>query len=351
MKVAIIHNQFSTSGGMESYLLTLLDGFLEAGDDVHIHTYKVDQTLAAKFNCVIHKTNLFLLPRKLRKYYFLYRYNTSFNKGEYDLSISLTRTSCQDISIIGGVHPQSVLLRKKGGLYRAAHDAVENKFEQLMLQNVPHVVAHSKIIQEEIITHYPFAKDKVDVLYPPINEKRFLNSSLSSEQPLGNDKFPVSANKITLLFPSLSHDRKGLKELMIAFDVLDPALYELVVVGDGKMRGRKLQSNINFLGYVDNMRALYEAVDYVVLPSHYEPFGLVVTEALECRTPVIISQSVGAAELVSPDEGIVLSDNAPDTLVQAITSLKKMTIAPHFAARNNLEVAKHIEALKQYACA
>lgn len=348
MKIALIHNQFNKSGGMESYLLTLINGFLDQGDEVHVHAYEIDRTLAAQYDCAFHATPLFYLPRRLKKYAFLHRYNRSFDRHAYDLSLSLTRTACQDIAVVGGVHPQSVLTRRSQNSYRRAHDAIENYFERKMLTTVPWVVAHSQSIRTDIEHHYAIESDKIRVMHPPINERRFGSSAKTCR----NDdlqRFGVSQDKLTLLFPSMSHQRKGLPELLSAYASLDPARHELIVVGEGDSVQGKASENIRFIGYVDDMAALYRAVDYVVLPSHYEPFGLVVVEALESGTPVVVSAAVGAAELIGPGEGIVLADNQPTTLAAAICNLRPAAVEPGFAARHGLETRQHILALKDLA--
>jgi glycosyltransferase involved in cell wall biosynthesis len=49
--------------------------------------------------------------------------------------------------------------------------------------------------------------------------------------------------------------------------------------------------------------AVYRAADLLVLPSHYEPFGLVINEAMVCGCPVVVSDRVGAKfDLVRPGE-------------------------------------------------
>jgi glycosyltransferase involved in cell wall biosynthesis len=348
MKVALIHNQFSKSGGMESYLLTLVQGFLDAGDEVHVHAYEIDRELAKSYACTFHKTTLFFLPRRLRKYAFLNKYNRRFLRAEYDLSLSLTRTGCQDVAVVGGVHPQSVLTRRSQNWYRRGHDSIENRFERYMFTNVPWVVAHSKSIQAEIERHYQVAQDKVRVVYPPVNEKRFFRVSAEQCEQV-RKKYHITSHKLTLLFPSMSHQRKGLHELLAAYAVLDPELHELIIVGSEELKKNRLSDNVRYIGYENDMASLYSAVDYVVLPSHYEPFGLVVTESLESGTPVMVTASVGAAELLGEESGVVIPDNHPQTLIDTIKGLRPKTIAPDFAARHGLKTGQHIDTLKQFA--
>ena len=49
----------------------------------------------------------------------------------------------------------------------------------------------------------------------------------------------------------------------------------------------------------DQLIELYSLADWTVVPSHREPWGVVVNEALACGSPVIVSDRVGAgADLV-----------------------------------------------------
>jgi glycosyltransferase involved in cell wall biosynthesis len=348
MRIAIIHNQFSSGGGMEAYMLGLVRGFLRDGDDVHIHTYKVDKDFAASWTCNIHKKNLFYLPRRWKKYLFLKTYNEHFERKEYDLSIALTRTSAPDIAIIGGVHPASIATDTgKRHFLKRFHDVKEIQYEGAMFERVPMVVAHSQFIAADIIKFYPeMDSSKVSVVYPPIDNDFFKQIATSSNKSISRE-YGVDSSKMSLLFASTGHKRKGLAELLQAFRKLDARKYELLIVGEGLRGFSNIPTNVRYLGYVKNLSALYSVVNYTILPSHYEPFGLAVIESLECGTPVIITKNVGAAELLSEEEAVILPDNQPATLVQAITQLTKRSVPPGFAEKHGLLLSDHIKKLKQ----
>ena len=347
MKVAIIHNQLSRGGGMESYLLALLRGFTDAGDEVHVHTYEVDPGVASLFPCTVHRRNLFLLPRRLRKYWFLHQCNRHFDRSRYDLSLSLTRTACQDIAVIGGVHPESVARAGRRNPYRRLHDRVEIGFEARMLAEVPCILAHSRSIRKDILRHYPTDPGKIRVVYPPLDTGRFREvSAVEREETVR--RYNIGRDRMTLLFPSLGHRRKGLHSLVDAFSRLDPDRFQLLVAGEATT-GYSLPASVRHIGYIENLSALYCAVDYVVLPSSYEPFGLVVAEALQCGTPVLVTRGVGAAELLAADEGVVIPDNRPATLLAAISKLEKKRVRSDFARRNGLVIDQHIEAIRRFA--
>ncbi|HEY9671082.1 MAG TPA: glycosyltransferase [Waterburya sp.] len=51
----------------------------------------------------------------------------------------------------------------------------------------------------------------------------------------------------------------------------------------------------------EELPSYYAAADVCVVPSHYEPFGLVAIEAMACRTPVVASQVGGLQFTVIPE--------------------------------------------------
>lgn len=98
-----------------------------------------------------------------------------------------------------------------------------------------------------------------------------------------------------------------------AFAALAPSRpeWDLVLIGDGPLRA-DLQARVppdlaarvaftGFIGAQERIAAIERACDVLVLPSAYEPWGLVVNEAVAAGMAVVSSDAVGAAaELVKP---------------------------------------------------
>jgi glycosyltransferase involved in cell wall biosynthesis len=105
----------------------------------------------------------------------------------------------------------------------------------------------------------------------------------------------------------------------------DPRLH-MVVAGSGPLDGEvgrvaaeRLAGRFTALGFVNQgaMPSVYAAADLLVLPSRFEPWGLVVNEALAAGCPVVAADRVGAAhDLVPP--GFRFRTGDPADLARAI---------------------------------
>jgi glycosyltransferase involved in cell wall biosynthesis len=94
------------------------------------------------------------------------------------------------------------------------------------------------------------------------------------------------------------------QDLLQAFAVAAVPGAHLVFVGEGLLRPKLevqartlgLSNQVRFLGFMNQTQLpeVYCAADLMVLPSEYEPFGVVVNESMLCGCPVAVSDHVGA---------------------------------------------------------
>ena len=92
----------------------------------------------------------------------------------------------------------------------------------------------------------------------------------------------------------------------------------LVIVGDGPERkelmfaakSRKLEANIKFEGWTDDLVSYYKTADLYLLTSDYEGYGRTIIEALACNLPVLMTDVGVAGEVViDQNNGIVVPVN------------------------------------------
>ena len=127
-------------------------------------------------------------------------------------------------------------------------------------------------------------------------------------------------------------ERKGLDVLLEAFRRLEAG--ELWVAGDGPLRGEveaaaAREPRLRLLGHLEGeaLADVYREADVLIVPSYYEPWGLVVHEALAHGLPVIVSDQVGAGDdLVEPGaNGYVVPAGSPQALAEAMEALTAWT--------------------------
>jgi glycosyltransferase involved in cell wall biosynthesis len=143
---------------------------------------------------------------------------------------------------------------------------------------------------------------------------------------------PRSSEEMRFLFVGRLIERKGLDVLLQAFERFPGG--ELWIAGDGPLgetaaAAAARDPRIRVLGHVDgqDLPALYGDVDALVVPSLYEPWGLVVHEGLGNGLPVIASDQVAAADdLVDPGaNGYVVPTGSAEALASAMRELSAWT--------------------------
>jgi glycosyltransferase involved in cell wall biosynthesis len=153
-----------------------------------------------------------------------------------------------------------------------------------------------------------------------------------------NDKFEnVSYQKkqmepFNFLYVGRLVEHKNIRMLLSAFDTISKkySFAKLLIAGNGTLL-QEMQSyysnnkSIVFLGpqYNDELLEVYQRGHLLILPSAYEPWGLVVNEALSSGIPVIVSDKVGAAfDLVeTPKTGFVFNSEDINELTTCMETI------------------------------
>lgn len=201
------------------------------------------------------------------------------------------------------VNPRQALYN----LYQWFYTALNSRWEKKAFQQAQAVVAVS----------HKVGKDLLEIGVPPESIRVIANGVDLQEFAPGNcdrQKWQLPQEVPLALFAG---------DIRIKRKNLDTVLHALVKVPDlhlavaGITEGSPylelaaslgLGERVHFLGHRRDVPQLMKTVDFLVFPSRYEPFGLVVIEAMATGIPVITASSTGAADLVKPEAGIVISD-------------------------------------------
>lgn len=177
---------------------------------------------------------------------------------------------------------------------------------QKLCEKAPVVHTISEFTAQEIEELFHIPRDRIVVAPPGVNDL-FLDSRAPDRDVLA--KLNLRLGGYVLSVATLE-PRKNLKTLIEAFASLSAPIrltMPLVVVGargwgdidlPGIVEKLTTEGSVRFAGYVsdDDLRSLYGGARALFYPSLYEGFGMPITEALACGTPVIASASSSMPE-------------------------------------------------------
>ena len=128
--------------------------------------------------------------------------------------------------------------------------------------------------------------------------------------------------------------QKGFDDLIRAYPIIKRSVpaSRLLLVGDGYMRTElehlaeqlHVKDSTTFAGFISDTElvAALRSSDVVVVPSRFEPFGIIALEAMAAGTPLVVSRVGGLAEIVEDSvDGIEVEPNNPSAIASATVSI------------------------------
>ncbi|PRY07142.1 glycosyltransferase family 4 protein [Paraburkholderia sp. BL25I1N1] len=311
-KLGLSSNALRHSGGLERYAMDLVRGFAALGVEPAFFARRFDASLPEFKLVEPHRINVSFLPGKLRDRWFSWRLRAARRAAQVDVLIGCNRVDSSEMAICGGTHLG--FLRATGRAQKPS-DGWQIALERRQYERSKVVVAHSQLMHDELRELYGVDEAKIRVLYPPVDATRFAPTDAATRAALRH-KYGFADNEIVLLFPSSSHERKGLP--LIEAALRDTPLPVVVAVA-GRPPARTSE-RLRYIGYVKELAQCYQAADFTILASTYEPFGLVGIESVMCGTPVIFPSSIGCCDAIAPHAKFVF---APDDLADLRATLER----------------------------
>jgi glycosyltransferase involved in cell wall biosynthesis len=110
----------------------------------------------------------------------------------------------------------------------------------------------------------------------------------------------------------------------------NPALYRAAATAHG------VEERVTLLSATTEIERYYGAADALVLPTPYDAFGMVITEAMACGLPVITTPFAGAAELmIDGVHGILV--RSPNDIAALAAAMRRL--ATDASARERMATA------------
>lgn len=266
-------------------------------------------------------------PVLMEQHYFARFYKTSFSWAQQIKNIQA--------DIFHAISPSESVGPVRAGkkpLVTTVHDIIplifkprflmEKLYFTYYLNNTKHsdaIIADSISTKNDLVSLLNFPKDKIVVVYPGIDTKKF-HPHLSKKGQI----------KKVLYLGGLV-ERKGISETVLAFaQVVKKRTDVRLQIGGGHVpetvrqliKKHQIEQYVDFLGFVDEseLAHLYSSADVFVYPSKYEGFGYTPLEAMACGIPVITSNTSSIPEVVQ-DAALTVDPTNIDALASKIAIL------------------------------
>lgn len=324
MKVALVHMRHADTGGTELFLNEMARYLAEKGEEVTIICRTHIEPPHPDVRFVTLKG--FSLGKAHRIWKFARQVESHLAGTHYDFVYGLGKTWSNDmLRIGGGTHLHFVQSMKQGK--RALKDKVAIAIERKAMAPgaYRHIVANSFKSAREVQEAYGVPEEKISVIHNFVDTGRFSRERVQEQASALEARLDLDRNQPVFLFLGSGYERKGLRQALRAFARLDfPAT--LLIVGRESNEGAfkalaeelGILQSCRFLGAQKQPEVLFSVADCYILPTHYEPFGFTVIEALSCGIPVITTENCGAKEVLSPDVSTVVGETVDPEEIQRV---------------------------------
>ena len=210
-------------------------------------------------------------------------------------------------------------------LYSAFSSFMERRYNR-SLRSKKVVIAISQNVKEDLTREFGIPDERIVVIPNGVDTERFhpLNRVVYRHQVRRD--LGLEDEDIVALFVGNSWQRKGLQLAIDALRSIPNPKLKLLVVGAGDpllyCSPKELSDpdrRVVFLSRMEpQIERYYAAADLLLFPTLYEPFGLVVLEALASGLPVVVSATAGVAEHITDREtGLLLSNPGDASEIRA----------------------------------
>jgi glycosyltransferase involved in cell wall biosynthesis len=339
-KTAFILKFFQTKnfhGGGEKLFYNLIKRLSRDGYLVDVYCSKSDVESFEGVNKIVEINANYdhLVPEVLENFY--EKAKECINGENYDYVISENITPPVDITFIQG---HSMVYRQKnvktpleGLLYpfrKVKRERIKYQ-KKWTAQGYRKIFVPSEKVKNDLVENFAVNPEKIAVIYPGVDVAPL-------EQPQNSTN-----NTFTFGMSAVGFEKKGGYIFLKALKMLKSRGYEfrakiiypkynknLFVRLFVKFLG--IGQNVEFLGFQNDIRAFYDSLDCIVMPSKEDSFGMVALEGMALGKPVIVSTNAGASEIIADNKNGFTFDMKPKSVENLYKKMKYV-----IENKNNLE--------------
>lgn len=312
------------------------------------------ENFSQQWNLSIKQNHVVLSPNILLKFKILYR---CFFKEKYQI-----------IFLAGWIHPFSLITMILSKFFSIPivvdsdtpllnltpqWKRVIKRLIYPYLFKLPSMFLPAGTRQANYLAHYNVPPHKITIEQMTVDVvaiQKYIRQLQGGERDRLRKEIGLKPNDFVFLFTGRLIERKGIRELLQAFEKINIPQAKLIIVGDGPLKPyveavEKRCHYLYFAGWLEKnvLMNMFFISDVFVLPAHWEPWGLVINEAMAAGKPVIVTDQVGCVDdLIIPGKtGIVIKNKSIDELIDAIIYFCTHPIEYNIMSKHVLEHISH----------
>jgi D-inositol-3-phosphate glycosyltransferase len=247
--------------------------------------------------------------------------------------------------------PHTLEYLKKKHFPKYEMDFTRYELEKKSMKNFDKIICFSSLEKKVLIENYNILPPKILSSSPGFDSNLFFKISKEKSR----EKINLHIKDKLILFVGRLDFLKGLDiaiNTIVIIKKFHPNIKLGIVGGDYGSEAQKiiekdlnknnLTDNIIWFGSIDHQKLnyIYNASNIVIIPSRSESFGMVALEALASKTPFIISNVGGMAEIIQSNKKCILVDKiTPETFAELLLKFfeNKLKINKDEESRINIQ--------------
>jgi UDP-glucose:(heptosyl)LPS alpha-1,3-glucosyltransferase len=311
-KIAVVVPKYGLVGGGERFVFELTERLANVpGYEIHVFSNK---WRSESDHITFHKIPIITFPKWLTSISFAYLANRKIAKMDFDLIHSHDRVFKSNVVTLHSIPHRTWVrdIRKKKRPSLFDHGTFWTEKKMYTCSGCQMFLPVSNLVKIKVLEAFQIDERKIRVIHPGVDMERFQSVNPNDRKEI-RQAFGISESDFLILFVGMNFEVKGLDSLLSGIALLKSAYdnnqVKVLVVGKGNTKKYKalaqklgIGEQLIFSGVRNDIEKIYPAGDILVMLSKFDTFGMVVTEAMAASLPVIISDNVGAKDLVIQGE-------------------------------------------------
>ncbi|AOZ92680.1 glycosyltransferase family 4 protein [Paenibacillus crassostreae] len=335
MKICFVTHKVKKGDGQGRVNYEVIEEALKQGHEIIVISSELSEELRNESQIEWIKMNVSKIPTILLQYQLFALFSAIWiwtHQKKMDLIVvnGFITYARSDINCIHFVH--SAWVKSKyhpyrdhknvKSLYQLFYNSLNAYLERYALKHTKQIIAVSEQVKQELVQVAKIHAQYIVVISNGVDLNEFYPRSVNRAD------FDLDTNTTYGLFAGdLKSNRKNLDTVLHAMAKVENI--NLLVLGyteksnyPSMAKYLGISDRVHFLGYRKDVAEIMSLADLFIFPSKYEPFSLVILEAMASGLPVITSSRCGAVELLSDNSAVVIEDpEDTTTLINVLTEL------------------------------